>query len=527
MPQPSSPTSDQTPSLNIPPSALQPSEMLALQRTIGNQAVARYVASGQPLRCAPATSAPTTRAIGPGIVQRFFDEEIATGALNKAATSATKFDAGATDGAYKIKMGVEDPLVVKATNKQMPLFAAQLAKSLGVNTPDIASVASKSILDKLGPLNGNLARELSKSERATVQKFIKGKSLDEVSSNEISDATLEQFGNIAAFDMLLGKTDLFENYDPLGGMDDEYGNKNNFKNIIIDEAGNAIDIDLDKGRSGAERMGLRFGTPTEVLAEIIANPTTLAPYVLRNIGGMLEEGPRLRVAKDNSEGELRGLLIQRGMLRTVLRTRDNRALGQVLAERPTGKSFDDVEQTAGAYQKLGGKECEVAIEQINERIEVLKHSVAEQQHRVQEAKQREREAQIKPRVATKNTKGGKSNKKKSNEAGCCFLTTACVEYKGLSDDCEELTVLRSFRDTYLLHLPEGAALVARYYALAPTIVHRIREDEEAALVLEDMYQVVRQCVQWIQVGAPERAFQVYCQQMLRLQERYLEGGAAA
>lgn len=30
-----------------------------------------------------------------------------------------------------------------------------------------------------------------------------------------------------------------------------------------------------------------------------------------------------------------------------------------------------------------------------------------------------------------------------------ILTTACVEYKGLSDDCEELTVLREFTDNYM------------------------------------------------------------------------------
>ena len=32
----------------------------------------------------------------------------------------------------------------------------------------------------------------------------------------------------------------------------------------------------------------------------------------------------------------------------------------------------------------------------------------------------------------------------------CFLTTATVKYMGKPDDCYELTVLRDFRDKYML-----------------------------------------------------------------------------
>ncbi|MBA3531011.1 MAG: hypothetical protein H0T73_03705 [Ardenticatenales bacterium] len=105
--------------------------------------------------------------------------------------------------------------------------------------------------------------------------------------------------------------------------------------------------------------------------------------------------------------------------------------------------------------------------------------------------------------------------------GGCFLTTACVAYKGLADNCEELTVLRAFRDQYMLTLPDGPALVDDYYRLAPTIVHHIWEDEGYAEVLEGIYQTVRRCVQLIQLGHNAAAMNIYTRKVLDLREKYL------
>jgi len=69
----------------------------------------------------------------------------------------------------------------------------------------------------------------------------------------------------------------------------------------------------------------------------------------------------------------------------------------------------------------------------------------------------------------------------------CFLTTACCEYKGLPDDCEELTVLRNFRDTFV-----PREITERYYKIAPNICLRIQGNDEA---LEYVYSVVRACVE--------------------------------
>lgn len=68
---------------------------------------------------------------------------------------------------------------------------------------------------------------------------------------------------------------------------------------------------------------------------------------------------------------------------------------------------------------------------------------------------------------------GHSEKNSSNG---CYLTTACVEYKGVSDDCKELTLLRNFRDTYMKNnIPTD---IDKYYEVAPRIVGKINKFDE-------------------------------------------------
>ena len=63
---------------------------------------------------------------------------------------------------------------------------------------------------------------------------------------------------------------------------------------------------------------------------------------------------------------------------------------------------------------------------------------------------------------------------KARSSGGCFLTSACVEAKGLTDNCRELMVLRTFRDTYLKNRECGCLDICEYYHVAPTIVEKIK-----------------------------------------------------
>ena len=60
----------------------------------------------------------------------------------------------------------------------------------------------------------------------------------------------------------------------------------------------------------------------------------------------------------------------------------------------------------------------------------------------------------------------------------CFITTAVCLTMGKPDNCEELTLMRSFRDEWLRDQPDGEALIADYYKTAPGIVEKINQQPE-------------------------------------------------
>jgi hypothetical protein len=104
----------------------------------------------------------------------------------------------------------------------------------------------------------------------------------------------------------------------------------------------------------------------------------------------------------------------------------------------------------------------------------------------------------------------------------CYLTTACVEARGLPDDCHELTTLRRFRDGYLRSLPGGEALISDYYAMAPGIVARVMAAPDAAVQLDQMYQRIVKVVEVIEAGRNAEALAAYIDVALDLKRQYPE-----
>ena len=105
-------------------------------------------------------------------------------------------------------------------------------------------------------------------------------------------------------------------------------------------------------------------------------------------------------------------------------------------------------------------------------------------------------------ASNSNSSGG------STQGGICYLTTACCEHKGLPDDCEELTVLRKFRDSYV-----AKELVQEYYRLAPAIVERIKDKPP---VLDYVHATVQLCVKDIKAGRFELALNKYKNMVVQL-----------
>jgi hypothetical protein len=105
----------------------------------------------------------------------------------------------------------------------------------------------------------------------------------------------------------------------------------------------------------------------------------------------------------------------------------------------------------------------------------------------------------------------------------CFITTACTEAKGLPDDCYELQTLRAFRDGYMRALPDGQALIAQYYDVAPKIVARIKAQPDAHEILFGLYNRIVESVRLIEAKQYEQALHRYGAIVLELKERYLDG----
>ena len=106
--------------------------------------------------------------------------------------------------------------------------------------------------------------------------------------------------------------------------------------------------------------------------------------------------------------------------------------------------------------------------------------------------------------------------------GCCFLTTACCEFMGLPDDCDELTTLRWFRDNYLIKKANGKELIALYYKVAPVIVDKIKKHPLKNKILKSLYTIIKKCVDDIKLGNLEEAQLCYTTITMLLSKRFYE-----
>jgi len=112
--------------------------------------------------------------------------------------------------------------------------------------------------------------------------------------------------------------------------------------------------------------------------------------------------------------------------------------------------------------------------------------------------------------AGNSTSSGGSSSSGSSSSGGCFITTAMCGELGLPDDCEELTTLRSFRDSFMLATPEKQAMVKQYYAQAPAVVAALdARADKSAIYTELRQRFILPAVLAIQVGWNDVAMKLY------------------
>lgn len=104
----------------------------------------------------------------------------------------------------------------------------------------------------------------------------------------------------------------------------------------------------------------------------------------------------------------------------------------------------------------------------------------------------------------------------------CFITTAAVEHKGLADDCEELTLLRKYRDILVKEDPKFKEIVLEYYKIAPQIVSKISDNKNKEQILENIYdELVVPVTSYLKNGQIEEAKNHYISIYNKLKEEYI------
>lgn len=103
----------------------------------------------------------------------------------------------------------------------------------------------------------------------------------------------------------------------------------------------------------------------------------------------------------------------------------------------------------------------------------------------------------------------------------CYITTAVCETLGKGDDCYELTLLRQYRDHFLLSQPDGEEVISEYYNIAPTIVKRINKLSNAKEIYKSVWEnYLSPCVKLIEENKNMECKEVYYKMVRDLQKEY-------
>ncbi|MCL0034090.1 hypothetical protein M1O20_03125 [Dehalococcoidia bacterium] len=103
----------------------------------------------------------------------------------------------------------------------------------------------------------------------------------------------------------------------------------------------------------------------------------------------------------------------------------------------------------------------------------------------------------------------------------CVITSACIEAKGLPDDCSELNIVRAFRDSYIKSLPKGNELLHEYYEVAPQIVSGINRAANPKEIYSNLYEQLLSTIEMIEQGKEDEVLKHYFRILNELKQRYL------
>ncbi|MCL2377942.1 MAG: hypothetical protein FWC77_02345 [Defluviitaleaceae bacterium] len=112
--------------------------------------------------------------------------------------------------------------------------------------------------------------------------------------------------------------------------------------------------------------------------------------------------------------------------------------------------------------------------------------------------------------------------KKATRSKWCFITTAVCEYLQKPDDCYELTMLRAFRDGWLVNQPKGECIIKEYYRVAPQIVNYIELSTDKNMIYGDIWQnYIEPCIKLIELTAYDACQELYTDMITKLEQKFI------
>ena len=103
----------------------------------------------------------------------------------------------------------------------------------------------------------------------------------------------------------------------------------------------------------------------------------------------------------------------------------------------------------------------------------------------------------------------------------CYITTAACQVRGMEDDCYELNLLRTYRDTYMAAQPDGARTIHDYYDIAPSIVKHIGARPDSEAIYNEIWEAyIAPCIRQIEEGQMQECMDTYTRMVLDLKEKY-------
>lgn len=100
----------------------------------------------------------------------------------------------------------------------------------------------------------------------------------------------------------------------------------------------------------------------------------------------------------------------------------------------------------------------------------------------------------------------------------CFITSACCEYRNLPDDCYELQLIRTFRDSFIRQQKYGQELIDNYYEIAPDIVEAINSNSEKEAIYNDIWKKINEIIELLNQNKNEEAIIEYMLMVIKLQK---------